>query len=89
MEHLFSTQMMAANPLKVDSYKPSENEYISDDCNSIICRKCGIVRRVKKYSPLFKAYVWTKADPDSYFMCSCDRNQIAERIEKEEKQKFL
>lgn len=91
MENLFefSPFLSRRNPLKVDSYVPSENEYISDDCNSIICRNCGEVRRIKKYSPLFRSYIWTKADPDSYCMCSCDMKMIAERIEEEDRKNFI
>lgn len=80
--------MSRKNTIKVDSYIPEPNEYISEDCSSIICRNCGEVRRVKKYSPLFKAYIWTKADPDSYCMCSCEMKMIAERIEAEDKENF-
>ena len=71
------------NKLRCDSYVPLSSEYISDDCNSIVCRKCGEVRRVKKYSTLFGTFIWAKADPEDFCLCSCDRAVLEEKIKKE------
>ena len=77
------------NKLRCDSYVPLSSEYISDDCNSIVCRKCGEVRRVKKYSTLFGTFIWAKADPEDFCLCSCDRAVLEEKVKKEKHEKFL
>ena len=67
-----------------DSYQLKENEVISDDGGSIVCKDCGEVRRVKVYSSLYKRDIWTAANPNETCLCSCDRRKAFEKAKEEE-----
>lgn len=70
--------------ISCDTYQLKENEIISDDGGSIVCKDCGEVRRVKVYSSLYKRDIWTAANPDDTCLCSCDRSKALEKARKEE-----
>ncbi len=77
------------NTLSVGTYRLAENEYISDDCMSILCSRCGETRRVKVYSSFFKSYIWTSSNHDSPLLCSCERKAVEEKEEQEKKERFM
>lgn len=70
--------------ISCDTYQLKENEVVSDDGSSIVCKKCGEVRRVKVYSSLYKRDIWTAANPDETCLCSCDKKKALEKAKEEE-----
>ena len=70
--------------ISCDTYQLKENEVVSDDGSSIVCKDCGEVRRVKVYSSLYKRDIWTAANPDETCLCSCDRKKAFEKAKEEE-----
>ena len=69
--------------ISCDTYRIDDNEAISEDGGSIVCKDCGEVRRVKVYSSLYKCDIWTAAKPNETCLCSCDRKKALEKAEKE------
>lgn len=75
------------NPLICGSYVLKPNEKLED--GKIICSVCGDIKREKKYSELFKDYIYaaTKEHPDG--RCKCELEEITKLSEENEKENFL
>lgn len=66
----------------VDVYRLADDEELSDDGDAILCKNCGGVRAVKKYSQFFKKLRW------EIQTCECRMREKWERNVENDKKKF-
>ena len=75
------------SPLDVNKYVLKDNEKVVGE--EIVCKTCGTVRRVKKWSPLTSCYIWaSKAKDGDEYLCECDKRRTLQKALDTERDNF-
>lgn len=83
---IFNDFMKTPNTISVSNYVLKPNEKIIGD--TIICEKCGELKRTKRFSHLYNEEIWMPVKNDGAGNCECERIATRQKAFEESAKEF-
>lgn len=84
--NVFGEFMKTPNTISVDNYVLKPNEQIVGE--TIVCSKCGELKRTKRFSQLYNEWIWMPQHNDGAGNCECEREAIRKKAFEESSKEF-